>query len=92
MQNVAAVVVDIAVIDSKSKVLLTNQQLTDLAGTLKGVSTSTIATDINVATLVPGGLLADWQSTLDAITNLPRPAISAIRLYERVFYLSPSTL
>ena len=34
MQDVAAIVVDIAVIDPKSKVLLTDAQITSLAGQL----------------------------------------------------------
>ena len=83
MQDVAAVVVDIAVIDPKSKVLLTNAQITTLAASLS---------DYNSATMTaPGQLRASWQNTLDANTTLPRAAISGIRLYERVFYLSPPT-
>ena len=42
--------------------------------------------------MTPGQLRAQWQNKLDGITNLPRPAISGIRLYERYFYLSPPTL
>jgi hypothetical protein len=82
IQDVAAVVVDIAMIDPKSNVLLTDSQITALAGQLNDYS----------AGMVPGQLLANWQSTLDSNTSLPRPAISAIRLRERYFYLSPSTL
>ena len=83
MQNVAAVVVDIAVIDPKSKVPLTDLQITALVGQL----------DDYAAGMVPGQLLAKWQSKLDANTSgLPRPAVSAIRLYERHFYLSPPTI
>ena len=78
MQDVAAVVVDIAVIDSKSKVLLTD--VTTLAASLS---------DYNSATMTaPGQLRASWQNTLDTNTTLPRPAISGIRLYERYFYLT----
>ena len=40
MRDVAAIVVDIAVIDPKSKVLLIDPQITTVAGQLKGVSTS----------------------------------------------------
>jgi len=81
MQDVAAVVVDIAMVDPKSKVLLTDSQITALAGQLDDYSVG----------MVPGQLLAKWQSTLDSNTSLPRPAVSAIRLYERYLYLSPST-
>lgn len=76
MQDVAAIIADIAVIDPKSKVLLTNAQITSLAGQL---------VDYGMA---PGQLRVQWQNTLNGITNLPRPAISGIRLYERFFYLS----
>ena len=82
MQDVAAVVVDIAVIDPKSKVLLQDAQITSLGGQLVDYS----------ASMAPGQLRAQWQNTLNANTSLPRPAISGIRLYERYFYLSPPTL
>jgi type II secretion system protein J len=82
MQDVSAIVVDIAVIDPKSKVLLTDAQITSLAGQLVDYSSG----------MVPGQLRAQWQNTLNGITSLPRPAISGIRLYERYFYLSPPTL
>ena len=82
MQDVAAVVVVIAVIDPKSKVLLTDAQITSLTGQLVDYSSE----------MVPGQLRAQWQDTLNANTSLPRPAISGIRLYERYFYLSPPTL
>jgi hypothetical protein len=78
----AAIIVDIAVIDSKSKVLLNNTQITSLAGQLVDYS----------ASMVPGQLRTNWQNTLNTNTTLPRPALSGIRLYERCFYLSPPTL
>jgi hypothetical protein len=80
MQDVAAIVVDIAVIDPKSKVLLSNGQIASLAGQL-----------VDFAPGHPAGWLrTQWQSTLNANTTLPRPAVSGIRFYERFFYLSPS--
>ena len=82
ISGIAAIIVDIAMIDPKSKVLLTDPQITALAGQLDDYS----------AGMVPGQLLALWQSRLDANTSLPRPAVSAIRLYERYFYFSPPTL
>jgi prepilin-type N-terminal cleavage/methylation domain-containing protein len=82
LSQIAAIVVDIAVIDSKSKVLLTNAQITTpLASGLIDYA----------AGMTPGQLRANWQTYLDGITSLPRPAISGIRLYERYFYLSPPT-
>jgi hypothetical protein len=89
MQGVSAIVVDIAVLDSKGRVLLDNSaqvpppndNITVLATALDDYSGQP-----------PGGLLASWRSTLDANTSLPRSAISGIRLYERYLYLSPPTL
>ena len=82
LSQIAAIVADMAVIDSKSKVLLTNAQLATVATGLSDYS----------AGMTPGQLRSNWQTYLDGITTLPRPAISGIRLYERYFYLSPPTL
>ena len=82
ISGIAAFIVDIATIDSKSKVLLTNTQITSLAGQLSDYT----------ANMVPGQLRNNWQNTLNANTTLPRPALSGVRLYERFFYLSPPTL
>ena len=82
--DVAAIVVDIAAIDPKSKVLLSNAQIATLAGGL----TDFPSNPATAAAMVPGQLRTQWQTYLDGITNLPRPAISGIRLYERYFYLS----
>ena len=82
ISGIAAIIADIAVIDSKSKVLLTNTQITSLAGQLSDYA----------AGMAPGQLRTSWQNTLNGITTVPRPAISGIRLYERQFYFSPPTL
>jgi hypothetical protein len=102
MQDVAAVVVVIAVIDPKSRALLDNSaqvpppndNITALAGQLidwgnTGCSGCPSQTQWQTT---PGLLRAQWQNTLNGITNLPRPAISGIRVYERYLYLSPPTL
>jgi len=79
ISGIAAIVADIAVIDSKSKVLLTDAQITTpLASGLADYATG----------MVPGQLRTNWQTYLNGITSLPRPAVSGIRLYERYFYLS----
>jgi hypothetical protein len=89
MQDVAAVVVVIAVIDPKSKVLVTDTQLASLNG---ASGQAPVLVDYS-AGMTPGQLLAQWRTALDANTiGLPRPAISGIRLYERYLYLSPPTL
>jgi hypothetical protein len=79
IKDVAAIVVTIAAIEPKSKVLLNNDQIAALAGTLPDFTTNS----------TPGLLLKQWQDALDAnAIGLPRPAISGVRLYERYFYLS----
>jgi hypothetical protein len=78
INQAAAIVVAIAVIEPKSKVLLTDPQIAELATRLPDY----------VSGMGPGQLLAQWQSALDGMTDLPRQAISGVRLYERCFYLS----
>jgi hypothetical protein len=82
VSGIAAIIADIAVIDSKSKVLLTNAQITSLAAQLVDYA----------AGMTPAQLRTQWQNTLNTNTTLPRPAVSGIRLYERFFYLSPPIL
>ena len=81
LQDVSAIIVDIAAIDPKSRGLLSNSDVTGLAEDLE---------DYNGQSL--GGLLAGWRIVLDGNTTLPRPALSSVRLYERCFYLSPASL
>ena len=80
MQDVAAIVTDIAVVDPKSRGLLTNAQVTTLRA---------ILSDYNGQ--APGVLLSNWRTAMDTNTSLPRVALSSIRLYERFLYLSPPT-
>jgi len=79
MQDVAAVSVAIAAIDPKSRVLVSDLQLTTLAGRLGDFSTS----------MMPGELVAQWQTALDGTTDMPQPSIQSVRIYERSFYLLP---
>ena len=83
MQDIAAIVADIAVIDPKSNVLLTNAQL----ATLTTSGNTNFLADY-ASGMVPGQLRNNWQNKLNGITTLPRPALSGIRFYERYFYLS----
>jgi len=98
MQDVAAIVVVVAVIDPKSKVLLSDSttppQIAQVASQLVdwGNTTCPGCPTQQQWQTTPGLLRAQWQNTLNAITNLPRPAISGIRVYERYLYLSPPTL
>lgn len=85
MRDVVAIVTAIATIDPKSRVLLTNSQISTIAGTLVDYAAGS----------GPGWLLSQWQSKLDNPTNAsvrltPRSALSSIRLYERYHYLAPT--
>ena len=88
MKDVAAIVVAIAVIDPKSKVLLGNSDIVTLASTLIDYGASAAAGCPVPDWLAPGELIRQWQCVLDGTNGLPRPAISGIRLYERYFYLN----
>lgn len=98
MQDVAAVVVVIAAIDPQSKVLLSDAtsppQIAQVASQLIdwGNTTCTGCPTKTQWQTTPGLLRAQWQNALNGITNLPRPAISGIRVYERYLYLSPPSL
>lgn len=82
-----AIVVDIAVIDPKSKVLLTDAQI----ATLATPGNANFLADYGPG-MTPGQLRTQWQDTVKAITRLARPALSGIHFYERYFYLSPPVL
>jgi hypothetical protein len=92
MQDVSAIVVDIVVIDPKTKVLLSDSQISQVASQLVDWGNTTCTgcpTQLQWRT-TPGLLAAQWRSAIDANTiGLPRLPISGIRLYERVIYLSP---
>jgi len=79
MQDVAAIVAAIAVIDSKSKVLLSDSQIGTIIGSLA---------DFNLG-MQPGDLVRQWQNSLNSISGMPREAISQIRISQRYFPLTP---
>ncbi len=81
LQDVSAIIVNIAVIDPKSRALLSNSDVAALAEDLADYGGQS-----------PGGLLAAWRASVDGNTTLPRTALSSVRLYERSFYLSPGSL
>jgi len=79
MQDVAALTLCVAAIDPKSRVLLSTSQLGTLATRLPDFSTS----------MAPGALVSEWQSAVDAVTDMPRASTQGVRIYERYFYLLP---
>ena len=94
-RSVVAIVVDIALIDPKSKVLLTDANIATIIGntTLANNSLSDFRTDDSQ----PGKTLNRWQNYLNNLINpsssffnptLPLQAVSGVRVYERYFYLN----
>ena len=92
MRDVAAIVAAIAVIDPKSRVLVSDAQLATLSSALIDYGASAAPGCPSPNWQAPGELLRQWRCVLDSTNGLPKPAISGIRLYERYFYLSPPTL
>ena len=108
MQDVAAIVVAIAAIDPKSKLVVTDAQLARLNGSDGGAqgpalidwgatgsiycSPPSCPTTPQWQT-TPGLLAAQWRAAIETnATGLPQTAISGIRVYERYMYVSPPTL
>jgi type II secretory pathway component PulJ len=79
LQDVSAISICLAALDSKSRLLTSDANLNTLALAMNDFSPS----------MNPGDLLTQWQSALYSSTAIPRSALSAIRLYERTFALSP---
>jgi hypothetical protein len=78
MKDIRAIIIGLAVLDPKSRVLLSDPQLATIAQKLDDYSTGA------------GPLAARWQAQLASdsdIQAMPKPAINAIRFYERYFYL-----
>jgi hypothetical protein len=85
LRDVAAIIVAVAAIDPKTRVLFSNSTVATIAGTLVDYS----------AGHSPGWLTKQWRSALDSPTNstvktLPAAAVAAIRVSERYFYLLPT--
>ena len=94
LQDLAAISICLAALDPKSAVILDNSNqipapndnISKLAMKLSDYTPGTLS----------GQLLANWQTVLDnknsvdsEIAAMPRPAVSAVRIYERCFSLSP---
>jgi hypothetical protein len=80
LQDVSAISICLAAIDSKSRLLTSDADLTAL----------TLAMNDFSPAMNPGELLTQWQGALSPASGIPRPALSAVRLYERTFALSPN--
>jgi prepilin-type N-terminal cleavage/methylation domain-containing protein len=75
--NVSAVVVAIAALDSRSRTILTNAQITQLSGDLPD-------------TIESHDPLTDWNTTMapaNFASGIPLQAVQNIRLYQHIFYV-----
>jgi prepilin-type N-terminal cleavage/methylation domain-containing protein len=78
MRDVVGIQVSIAAMDSKGRALVTDAQISSLAGSMSDFA----------ASMAPGDLLSQWQSAVDGATTLPRPTLQGVRLYERQFRIA----
>jgi prepilin-type N-terminal cleavage/methylation domain-containing protein len=79
MQDVVSLTACMAVVDPKSRTLLTNSQLDTLASQMHDFAPP----------MQPGDLLKQWRTSLDQTTSMPRSAVASVRLYQRTFSLLP---
>jgi hypothetical protein len=96
MRNIAAIVVDLAVIDPRSRALLDEGQIATFNNQQNQVSGNFLA-DFSNDQNQPGlFLFRKWRSKLSTLIGaspppVPRQALQSIRLYERYLYLPPRT-
>ena len=95
MRDVVAIVVDLAVIDPRSRALLTESQIASLnISSLTQINNNFLRdfrTDDNEA----GKFIRVWRAKVNSLIStspqiMPLQALQGIRVYERYFYLSPS--
>lgn len=86
MQDVAGIGVLIAVIDPKSRLLVSDNQLIKLATQMDDA----IPGAGDPAFKTPGDIESHWLSAVSK-SGLPRPVINGIRIYTRCFYLNGVT-
>ena len=79
LKDVAAISVLVAAIDQKSRVLLSDSQVQDIVAGLVDFNPGMKASD----------LATSWQASLNATASAPRTAVSAIRVYQRYFPVTP---
>jgi len=82
LQDVAAIGVVIAVIDSKSQLLVSGSNLTTLAESMQDFPISNPSN-----TPKPGDLESQWEAAINSANYIPRVARINIRVYSRTFYL-----
>jgi type II secretory pathway component PulJ len=89
LRDVGAIVVVIATIDPKSRVLVSDAQLSSLAGQLVDYSVFDPPGQSERAGKVGPALTATWQDAVNKNTlNLPPTVLAGIHMYERYLYLN----
>ncbi len=78
MRDVVAVSTVIATIDSRTRTLISNAQLTSIATRLIDFAPS----------VDPGTLATQWQETLTTLNDVPASAAAGIRIYQRAIPIS----
>lgn len=78
LQDVSAIGVVIASIDPRSRALLSEDQVSSISATLSDFRDGQ----------APGSLAAEWQTSLDGITDLPRAAVASVKIYQRFLPLT----
>ena len=95
MREVTAIVVDLAVIDPRSRALLTEDQITSFNTSSLSQPSPNFLQDFSSDQNQPGQFLSrKWRTKVNTLisastTTLPREALKGIRLYERYLYLPP---
>lgn len=93
LRDVAAIGVALAVIDPKSRILVNDAQLAQLAGKLNDFPHTDTSTGNN--TTNPGDLEAQWQGAINNANangiTIPHVVLANLRVYSRTFYLPSNT-
>ena len=92
MQDVTAVIATLASIDPKSRYFSMTARLEELRrpGSYSNNGLVQRLVDFDPATHTKiSDLPSVWQTAIDGTTDMIRPAIAGIRIYQRSFYLSP---
>ena len=93
LQDVAAIMVIVAIIDPRSRVLVSDSQLATLAASMNDFPATDAGSGINITKR--GDLENQWQAALNngPASGIPRDAASSMRIYQRTFQLPyPSSL
>ncbi|GAT35424.1 prepilin-type N-terminal cleavage/methylation domain-containing protein [Terrimicrobium sacchariphilum] len=81
INDVAGICVVVAVIDPKSRAIVSDDRLATLAGRMADFDNS----------MKTGELEKKWRDAIDT-SDLPKAALSSVRVYGRTFYLNPLAL